>query len=79
MTEDALHGKSALAVKYYGGSGPLGVGNRGIGNEGLYLSGGKPYEGYLFAAADVNSGSGAGGGIQTHHHIAEKIEHAHTI
>jgi hypothetical protein len=63
MTEDALHGKSALAVKYYGGSGPLGVGNRGIGNEGLYLSGGKPYEGYLFAAADVNSGSGAGGGI----------------
>ena len=63
MTADALHGKSALAVKYYGGSGPLGVGNRGIGNEGLYLSGSKPYEGYLFAAADVNSGSGAGGGV----------------
>ena len=63
MTSDALHGKSALGVKYYGGSGALGVANRGIGNEGIYLSGGKPYEGYLFAAADVNSGRGAGGGI----------------
>lgn len=63
MRADALHGKSALGVKYYGGSGALGVANRGIGSEGLYLSGHKPYEGYLFAAADANSGRGAGGGI----------------
>jgi hypothetical protein len=31
------------------GKGIFGLANRGLGGEGLYLEGGKPYEGYLFA------------------------------
>ena len=46
MTPDALHGHSALEVQYKGGTGQLGVANRGIGNEGLFLTGQKVYEGY---------------------------------
>lgn len=59
MTPDALHGHSALEVQYKGGTGQLGVANRGIGNEGLFLIGQKAYEGYLFARSATGSGASA--------------------
>ena len=59
MTPDALHGHSALEVQYKGGTGQLGVANRGIGNEGLFLTGQKVYEGYLFARSASGSGASA--------------------
>lgn len=34
-------------------SGTAGLANRGLGNEGLYLRAGKPYEGYFFARSDA--------------------------
>lgn len=33
------------------GKGVFGLANRGLGGEGLFLEGGKPYDGYLFALA----------------------------
>ena len=44
---EAHHGYASLRVSYEEGSGFSGASNRGIGNEGLYLRGGKEYEGYL--------------------------------
>ena len=43
-----LHGQAALHIDYRSGSGLVGLGNRGFKNEGIYLVGGKVYDGYLF-------------------------------
>lgn len=39
----------SLKLVYRSGSGLYGIGNRGLGNEGLFLHGGRDYEGYFFA------------------------------
>lgn len=49
----AMHGASSrrLAITSAAAQGPTiaALRNRGLGNEGLYLEGGKPYEGFFFA------------------------------
>jgi hypothetical protein len=47
-----MHGETALRIAYNSGSGLVGLGNRGFRNEGLFLRGGKEYEGYLFVQAN---------------------------
>eukprot|EP00854_Cymbomonas_tetramitiformis_P001554 gene1554-2186_t len=53
---DAAHpfvsGMPSQLLEFESGGGRVGLSNRGLGNEGLALSGGKVYEGYLFARAD---------------------------
>lgn len=44
----AMHGASSTRVVVDKGT-YAALRNRGLGNEGLYLEGGKPYEGYFFA------------------------------
>lgn len=48
-TTVAKQGSRSLNLSYTSGSGVVGMANRGLGREGLYLEGGKDYEGYLFA------------------------------
>ena len=43
-----------ISIAAGAGAGSAGLANRGLGNEGLYLEGGKPYEGYFFAASDAD-------------------------
>jgi hypothetical protein len=45
------HGYSSLKIEYSAGQSIAGATNRGMGNEGLMLTAGKSYEGYLFAKA----------------------------
>eukprot|EP00040_Diaphanoeca_grandis_P021646 m.115536 g.115536 ORF g.115536 m.115536 type:complete len:730 (-) comp28432_c0_seq1:40-2229(-) len=49
LNPEARHGQTALQLAFKSGTGLYGVANRGIGWEGLYLEGGKGYEGYVFA------------------------------
>jgi hypothetical protein len=46
-----FNGKPSMSFAYTSGSGgaPAGLANRGMGGEGMYLQGGKPYEGMVFA------------------------------
>ena len=48
-----MHGLSALRVQYLSGTGLAGRANRGFRNEGLYLEGGRTYEGYLFVKSEA--------------------------
>ncbi len=53
-SRDATHpfnGQASASIAYSSGSGLLGWANRGLGNEGLFLEGGKEYQGYLFASS----------------------------
>ena len=49
-----FHGSNSLHLSYTSGSGFLGMSNRGLGREGLYLREVKEYEGYLYAKAEIN-------------------------
>lgn len=40
-----------IAIGAGPGAGTAGLANRGLGNEGLYIQAGKPYEGYFFASS----------------------------
>jgi hypothetical protein len=56
-TTESFHGTASekLTFTSLAGTGTddrAAVGNRGLGNEGLYFIGGKEYEGYFFAKAD---------------------------
>lgn len=50
-TDESFHGTASLRINYTDGVGLLGMSNRGLGREGLYLLKEQPYEGYLFAKA----------------------------
>lgn len=52
LASGGFHGQTALHVAYASGTGLAALGNRGIGNEGLYLQKGKEYEGYLYVKAE---------------------------
>ena len=43
----------SMKVSFGSGSGAVRLAHRGMGNEGLVLQAGKPYEGYIFARADA--------------------------
>jgi hypothetical protein len=45
--------RPSMRVSFTSGSGAVRLVNRGMGNEGLVFTGGKPYEGYFFARADA--------------------------
>ncbi len=49
----AFNGQASASIQYTSGTGLLGYANRGLGREGLFLEGGKDYEGYFFAKADA--------------------------
>jgi hypothetical protein len=44
-----------MRLSFDNGTGSVRLVHRGMGNEGLVLQGGKPYEGYVFARADATS------------------------
>jgi len=44
-------GKQSQQVKFISGTGSIGIENRGLNREGLYLNGKKPYEGEIYAKA----------------------------
>ena len=47
-----FHGESSMCLSFAkGGTGFVGVTNRGLGNEGLVFETGKPYDGFLFASS----------------------------
>jgi hypothetical protein len=57
-TVNSFHGHASAAVQLSvaGSSAPfVGVGNRGLGNEGLVFQANQPYDGYFFAAAAVGT------------------------
>lgn len=68
----AFHGQSSMSVSFSpGGTGFVGVTNRGLGNEGLLFEATKLYEGFFFATSKVaaivevslRDYTAAGGGI----------------
>ncbi len=51
---DSIHpfvGKQSQQIRFISGAGSIGIENRGLNREGLYLSGNKPYEGEIYAKA----------------------------
>jgi alpha-L-arabinofuranosidase len=68
-TREPYHGVHSQRITMIGGSGELGVENRGLNRWGMHFVGGKPYEGYVWLrsreAAEVwvalESGDGADG------------------
>ena len=48
---DGIASRKITLVSAPAAGGSAGLANRGLGNEGLYLQGGKEYEGYFFAKA----------------------------
>ena len=44
-----FHGLNSINIEHISGSGVAAMGNRGLGNEGLFIEALKDYEGYFFA------------------------------
>lgn len=44
-------GSKSLSITYTSGTGVAGWSNRGIGNEGMFIQGGKNYDGYVLVLA----------------------------
>lgn len=44
-----FNGKPSMKFTYASGNGAAGLANRGMGAEGMFLQGGRDYEGYVFA------------------------------
>jgi hypothetical protein len=74
-TEDSapasmFYGAPSESMQYVSGTGLASLSNRGLGNAGMALVAGMPYEGFLFAkvrsaasAAGADAGDGAGAGV----------------
>lgn len=52
---DPFHGRQSLKVQFQSGVGVVGLANRGLGNEGLFLESNRDYGGYLFLKTSGNS------------------------
>ena len=53
LTAPPAHDRPTGAGRYTTGTGLLGYANRGLGSEGLFLEGGRDYEGYFFAKSSA--------------------------
>eukprot|EP00040_Diaphanoeca_grandis_P032005 m.192845 g.192845 ORF g.192845 m.192845 type:complete len:808 (-) comp32486_c0_seq1:486-2909(-) len=52
-TTAPFHGMASQKITFASGQGVAAVGNRGLGNEGLFIEANKDYNGYFFAKSDA--------------------------